>query len=95
MENIDIDITGEKRKITTEEIDICVKTIVGINIKNDISLKEQYKIIKAYINSLENDDKKNIINELKDKHILYLVDSVIKGGDESLKTRWVSVLKSV
>jgi hypothetical protein len=34
MENIDIDIdiTGEKRKITTEEIDICVKTIVGISL---------------------------------------------------------------
>ena len=96
MENIDIDIdiTGEKRKITTEEIDICVKTIVDINIKTDASLKTQYEIIKSYINSLEkNEDQKKAASTLVDKYIFYLLDNIIKDSTEDLKQKLVPILK--
>jgi len=87
MENID-------RKITVEDIDVCVKTIVDINIKTDASLKTQYEIIKSYINSLEkNEDQKKAASTLVDKYIFYLLDNIIKDSTEDLKQRLVTILK--
>jgi hypothetical protein len=87
MENID-------RRITIEDIDTCVKTIVDINIKTDASLITQYKIIKSYINSFEkNEDKIKVASTLVDKYTFYLVDNVFKDSTEDLKQRLVTILK--
>jgi hypothetical protein len=87
MENID-------RKITVEDIDTCVKTIVDINIKTDASLITQYTIIKSYINSFEkNEDKIKVASTLVDKYTCYLVDNVFKDSTEDLKQRLVTILK--
>jgi hypothetical protein len=87
MENID-------RKITVEDIDTCVKTIVDINIKTDASLITQYTIIKSYINSFEkNEDKIKVASTLVDKYTFYLVDNVFKDSTEDLKQRLVTILK--